>query len=114
MACTEGNVRLLGGLHKLSGVLTVCVNGDFATFLTRTLGYSLSLSLSLSLTLSLAGLILQLHKDTYTDDIYRTDIYLLLVVFYAMELSHNVVVIVLYNLQLYLAVPVVVETGIFI
>ena len=43
-----------------------------------------------------------------------TDIHLLLVVFYVMEMnkiSHSVVVIVLYNLQLYLAVPAVVETG---
>ena len=27
VACTEGEVRLLGGPDKFSGVLTVCVNG---------------------------------------------------------------------------------------
>ena len=42
-----------------------------------------------------------------------TDIHLLLVVFYVMEMNKvflSVGVIVLYNLQLYLAVPVVVGT----
>ena len=28
--CTEGEVRLLGGPDKFSGMLTVCVNGTFS------------------------------------------------------------------------------------
>ena len=76
MACTEGEVRLLGGPDKFSGVLTVCVNGAltlvcernfdireanvicrqvgfvdrgiyFDTFLTHILAYSLTHSLTL-------------------------------------------------------------------
>ena len=30
MLCTEGEVRLLGGPDKFSGILTVCVNGTFS------------------------------------------------------------------------------------
>ena len=30
MPCTEGEVRLLGGPDKFSGMLTVCVNGTFS------------------------------------------------------------------------------------
>ena len=39
MACSEGEVRLLGGPDKFSGILTVCVNGALTLVCERNFDY---------------------------------------------------------------------------
>ena len=100
VACTEGEVRLLGGPDEFSGVLTVCVNGALtlvcarsfdireanvicrqagfvnrgiylATFLTDALVYLLTHSLSLSSLSHTLSFFLSLSLSSWFNTIWR-------------------------------------------